>query len=134
MRGGGEDTANSLQFLREVNSQASLSAVREGGFAKGVNVGVRGVKAPHTLQGFVRALGLRVGVDGVAVSHDGANVDDVRRRRRCRPDAHGRGCCRRRCRWLRPSVAIGCGGRCRRPSVAARFVSSSRPLTTDDGP
>jgi len=44
---------------------------------EGLDVGVRGAAAPHASQHLSRALGLGVGVVGVAVAHDGVQVDDV---------------------------------------------------------
>ena len=42
-----------------------------------MDVGVRSGAAPHTLQHLSRALGLGVVVVGVAVAHDGVQVDNV---------------------------------------------------------
>jgi len=53
------------------------SLAAPGGMTEGLDVGVRGAAAPHTLQHLSRALGLGVGVVGVAVAHDGVQVHNV---------------------------------------------------------
>ena len=53
------------------------SLAAPGGMTEGLDVGVRGAAAPHASQHLSRALGLGVGVVGVAVAHDGVQVDDV---------------------------------------------------------
>ena len=53
------------------------SLAAPGGMTEGLDVGVRGAAAPHASQHLSRALGLGVGVVGVAVAHDGVQVDNV---------------------------------------------------------